>query len=138
MDVERNLRLHWFCFTSLRDWFRKLAPLSQSIRCKMKTNYDLYFFPRSRPFGCFYFGFSLALTGIVLSSDWLLTANNTGVGFTTLNRKALYLVDGAGFLQQSRKALRQTTANRNYCKPSIETLTISLPTLFDSYALSCP
>ena len=136
MDVERNLRLHWFCFTSLRDWFRKLAPLSQSIRCKMKAITTCTF---SRALG--------RLVVFTLGSHWLLPVlyfhligccDNTGVGFTTLNRKALYLVDGAGFLQQSRKAVRQTTANRNYCKPSIETLTISLPTMFDSYTLSCP
>ena len=77
--------------------------------------------------------FSRALGRLVvftLGSHWLLPVlsfhligccDNTGVGFTTLNRKALYLVDGAGFLQQSRKAVRQTTTNRNYCKPSIET-----------------
>ena len=136
MVVERNLRLHWFCFTSLPDWFRKLAPLSQSIRCKMKTNHDLHVFLRSRPFGCFNLGSHWLLP--VLYFHLIGCCDNTGVGFTTLNRKALYLVDGAGFLQQSRKAVRQTTANQNYCKPSIETLTISLPTLFDSYALSCP
>ena len=27
LSVESNPRLHWFCFTSLCDWFRKLAPL---------------------------------------------------------------------------------------------------------------
>ena len=94
--------------------------------------------------------FSCALGRLVvftLGSYWLLPVlyfhligccDNTGVGFTTVNPKAPYLVDGTGFLQQSRKAVIQTTANRNYFKPSIETLPISLPTLFDSFALSCP
>ena len=30
-----------FCFTTLCDWSRKLAPLSQPIRCKTRTNRDL-------------------------------------------------------------------------------------------------
>ena len=30
--------LLWFCITSLCDWLIKLAPLSQPIRCKTKTN----------------------------------------------------------------------------------------------------
>ena len=136
MDVERNLRLHWFCFTSLRDLFRKLAPLS--INQMQNENQS-----RLARFSC-------ALGRLVvftLGSYWLLPVlyfhligccDNTGVGFTTVNRKAPYLVDGTGFLQQSRKAVIQTTANRNYFKPSIETLPISLPTLFDSFALSCP
>ena len=45
-----NLRSCWlshkfsfplFCFTLLCDWSRKLAPLSQPIRCKTTTNHDL-------------------------------------------------------------------------------------------------
>ena len=76
------------CFTSLCDWFRKLAPLSQPIRCKNETNLDLVarVFPRFRQFG-FCFEFSLALKGIFLSSYWLLWLFR--FGFTTLNRKAL-------------------------------------------------
>ena len=76
------------CFTSLCDWFRKLAQLSQPIRCKTKTNHDLVarVFPRFRQFG-FCFEFSLALKGIFLSSYWLLWLFR--FGFTTLNRKAL-------------------------------------------------
>ena len=31
MESRSNLRLHWFSFTSLCDWSRKLAPLSQPI-----------------------------------------------------------------------------------------------------------
>ena len=33
--------LLWFCFTTLCDWFKKLAPTSQPIRFKTKTNRDL-------------------------------------------------------------------------------------------------
>ena len=36
-SVESNPGLHWFCFTSRCNWFRKLAPLSQPIRCITKT-----------------------------------------------------------------------------------------------------
>ena len=36
-----NSRFHWFCFTLLCDWSRKLAPLSRPIRCKPNTNHDL-------------------------------------------------------------------------------------------------
>ena len=31
LNVERNPGLHWFCFTLLCDWSRKLAPLYQPI-----------------------------------------------------------------------------------------------------------
>ena len=36
LNVERTPGLLWFCFTLLCDWFRKLAPLSKPIRCKLK------------------------------------------------------------------------------------------------------
>ena len=29
--------LHWLCFTSLSDWSRKFASVSEPIRCKTKT-----------------------------------------------------------------------------------------------------
>ena len=40
-----------FCFTLLCDWSRKLAPLSQPIRCKTKASQDWVnrVFPRSIP-----------------------------------------------------------------------------------------
>ena len=71
----------------LCDWSRKLALLSQPIRCKTNTNYDLVF-PRLGSW-----------VGFTWSSDWLLKYfpfSNWffGIypcfGFTTLNRKALY------------------------------------------------
>ena len=36
MTVESNLRLLWFCITTLSDWFKTLAPLSQPIRSNPK------------------------------------------------------------------------------------------------------
>lgn len=38
---ESDLEFQRFCFASVCDWSRKLAPLSQSIRFKAKTNYGL-------------------------------------------------------------------------------------------------
>ena len=59
---------------TLFDWSRKLGRPSQPIRYKIKTNHDLIprVFPRFRQFGCHYFEFSLAMTGILLSPDWPL------------------------------------------------------------------
>ena len=41
-----------FCFATLCDWFRKLTPISQPIRCKTKINHDLVarVFPRFKQF----------------------------------------------------------------------------------------
>ena len=66
--------LHWFCFTSLCDWSRKLAPSSQPIRCKTKTNRDLVtrVFPRLTPFTCICFELWLAPWNISLCFDWRL------------------------------------------------------------------
>ena len=67
-------QLLWFCFTTLCDWSRNLAPPSQPIRCKTKTNHDLVtrVFPRLRPVTSIYFEVSLAPSEIVLCSDWPL------------------------------------------------------------------
>ena len=35
-SVKSNLRLLWFCITTLSDWLKKLGPLSQTIRNKTK------------------------------------------------------------------------------------------------------
>ena len=74
MSVESNPGLHCFCFTTLCDWSRKLAPSSQPIRSKTKTNRDLVtgVFPRLREFTCVYFEFSLVRCDIYLCSDWPL------------------------------------------------------------------
>ena len=40
---KEHFSINWFSFISLCDWFRKLAPPSQPIRCKMYTNGRLRF-----------------------------------------------------------------------------------------------
>ena len=74
MSVESNSGLHWFCFTVLCEWSRKLAPPSKPIRYKTKTNRDLVtrVFPRLRPVTCVYFDFSLAPSDIFVCSNWPL------------------------------------------------------------------
>ena len=39
--LKSNPGFNWFCFTVLCDWSRILAPPSQPIRCKTKTECDL-------------------------------------------------------------------------------------------------
>ena len=54
------------CFgcTSLCDWSKKLAPLSQPIRLRIKTNCDLAtrVFPRFKHFACFSFNSHFTLS----------------------------------------------------------------------------
>ena len=40
MSVESSFLLLWLCITALRNWLKKLAPLSQPIRSKTRTNRD--------------------------------------------------------------------------------------------------
>ena len=56
-NVESKPVLHWFCFSWLCDWARKLALLSQTGRRRTKTNHNLvsHVFPR---FGQFQVGFT--------------------------------------------------------------------------------
>ena len=70
-------QLLWFCTATVCDWLKNLAPLSQPIRSKTKTNRDL---PRLHVFA--------------LRSDWFTglsapvvigQSNYFGFGFTTLN-----------------------------------------------------
>lgn len=68
------------------DWSKKIAPLSQLIRFRTKTNYVTGVFLRSRQFVRFRFDLLLASCDIFLSSDWLWLL---WFWFTTLNRKAL-------------------------------------------------
>ena len=51
--------LLWFCITTLCDWLIKLAPLSQPIRCKTKTNRAslAHVFPRLAFVTCICFEF---------------------------------------------------------------------------------
>lgn len=65
--------MHWFALLRSVTGQKKLAPISQPIRCKTNTNLDLvaHVFPRFRQFTWFYFRFLLALTGL-FDSYWLL------------------------------------------------------------------
>ena len=69
------------------DWSKKIAPLSQLIRFRTKTNYVTGVFLRSRQFVRFRFDLLLASCDIFLSSDWLWLL---WFWFKTLNRKALH------------------------------------------------
>ena len=65
-----------FCFNSLFDWSRKLAPFSQPIRCKANTKCELVasVFPRFRQFACFNSELSLGLFRVLsFSFNWLLS-----------------------------------------------------------------
>ena len=59
-----NSELLLFCFTSSRDWFRKLKPFSLPIIFKTKTNRDLVtsVFPRLRQVARFSLEFLLTLS----------------------------------------------------------------------------
>ena len=101
-SVEYNPGLLWFCFISLCNRSRKLASLSQPIRCKTKTNRDLVtcVFPR---FGYLRFpalwlhAFSRALVSLPVSSERLFSLfpvchwDYNSFGLTTLNRKELFV-----------------------------------------------
>ena len=78
--------LHLFCFTTLGDWSRTLAPLFKPIRWKPQTNHDFIF----RALVGSLIGLLwvlIARNGIFPSSEWLLWL--LWCGFTTPNRKAL-------------------------------------------------
>ena len=45
-----------FAFTTLPDWFKKLAPVFHPVRSKTKTNLDSRVFPRFSSATCNYFG----------------------------------------------------------------------------------
>ena len=81
-----NMRLLWFCFTTLSDWFEKLAPVLSQSDAKLK------------PIGPWLHGFSRAwrkLHVFASSSDWFVVLFSSVVigqsdyfrfGFTSLNR----------------------------------------------------
>ena len=60
LTVGRNAKLLQFCITSLCDWSRNLAPLSQPIRSKTEANHDL------ASSSC------LFLLELLLANDWSL------------------------------------------------------------------
>ena len=41
LSVESNPWLDWFCLTTVCDWSRKFAPISQPIKCKTKIDRDV-------------------------------------------------------------------------------------------------
>ena len=72
--VSKVIRvLLWFCFTSLCDWLKHLAPLSRPIRSKTQTNCDLLarVFPRLALVTCICFEFWLVHWIICVCCDWL-------------------------------------------------------------------
>ena len=72
--VESYLELPWFCFTTLYDWFKKLAPPSQPIKFKNKTNRTLVarVFPRMAPVSYICFEFSFSNFVVYVYCDWPL------------------------------------------------------------------
>ena len=73
LSVESNPALHWLSFTKLCDWFGKLAPPSQTIRCKTKTiGYSLFTALEAAYMYLLHVEFSLASCDVNLFSDWLL------------------------------------------------------------------
>ena len=56
LSVESNPWLDWFCLTTVCDWSRKFAPISQPIKCKTKIDRDVVtcVFPRYREFACLF------------------------------------------------------------------------------------
>ena len=93
LSVENYPRLHWFCFTTLCDWFRKLAPPSRLIRYTTKL-IVIWSNAFSRARG--------RLNVFTLSSHWLPVifslaligrCDYFGFGFTTptQSKSALYI-----------------------------------------------
>ena len=66
-------QLLWFCIATLCDWLKNLAPLSQPIRSKTKTNRVLpaRVFPRLAPATCICDEFWLVDWIVCVSCDWL-------------------------------------------------------------------
>lgn len=107
MSVESNPELHFF-FTSLRDWFRIFAPLSQPIRCITKTTF-------SRALG--------SLVVFTLGSHWLLKI----FSFIHIGRKALKLrLASCACMRTSTQVFELTTLNRQKDENQLKNLTISL------------
>ena len=66
------MRLLRFCFSTLSDWFEKLAPRSEPIRCQTKTNRNLVtrVFLRLAPVTCICFEFWLVPRVVFVCCDW--------------------------------------------------------------------
>ena len=90
--VSPVTRIALFCFTSLYDWFRKLAPLNQSDANLNQSRLERLRFPRLRQFDQFHFEFPSAFRGILPSSKSMAVVLALVLhSFTTLNRKMLSL-----------------------------------------------
>ena len=69
---KSNPRLFWSSFTSLCDWFRKLAPPSQPIKCKNYT-YGRPRFPALQSVG-------LVLLRVLIGSFWFYETRSKPIG----------------------------------------------------------
>ena len=69
---KSNPRLFWSSFTSLCDWFRKLAPPSQPIKCKNYT-YGRPRFPALQSVG-------LLLLRVLIGSFWFYNTRSKPIG----------------------------------------------------------
>ena len=101
MNDESNPGVLWFCFTSISNWSRKLALLSQPIRFKTKTNRTLvaFIFPRLRKFDFFPNSSFSAPRVVMVGCD-----NYIGFGFYDSHLKGALIVrrtkrDKMGLLQ---------------------------------------
>ena len=86
LSIERDTHSLWFCISALSDWFKKLAPLSHTIRSKTNRDSLTHVFLRFVP-----------TTYICLEFDWFAgfsvpfligESDIFDFGFTTLNSKA--------------------------------------------------
>ena len=86
-------QLLWFCIATVCDWLKNLAPLSQPIRSKTKTNRGMM-----HAFSCAW----RQLHVFASCSDWFIGLsacvvigqnNYFGFGFTKLNCKPLMFLD---------------------------------------------
>ena len=78
--VSKVIRVSlWFCFTSLCDWLKNLAPVSRPIRSKTQTICDLLVrvFPRLAPVTCICLKFWLVHWVICGCCDWHEKRSNT-------------------------------------------------------------
>ena len=106
--------------TSLRDWFRILAPLSQPIRCKTKTTF-------SRALG--------SLVVFTLGSHWLLKI----FSFIHIGRKALKLrLASCACMRTSTQVFEFTTLNRQKDENQLKNLCEKYNNMTSQRHLSLP
>ena len=122
MSLDSDPGLLWMYWTLLCDWFRKLTPSSQPIRCKAENNRDLVarVFPRFKQFPFFHFvhfEFSLANDDINLCSDWLLGL--IWFCFSTFSWKLFWFVFRLEYRQGWDKDFREYLKELDNKKPVI-------------------